>query len=168
MEWEPGCEDSLGSQPQEFPEVPGTPARQAPWPGWEVAAQHRRSRSLLCRVLRAVGWLGALSEYSGANGGACKRQKYPAINSTGAKIKAASRMAEHLARFQASANTKPRQSREALGVYDVEITGWWVTHFQLMVSRLLEENVSDVLGLDPTSVLQAKCRGHEASVSETE
>jgi len=37
-----------------------------------------------------------------------------------------------------------------------------------MVSNLLEENVVDVLGLGSTSLLQAKCHEHEASVSETE
>lgn len=77
-------------------------------------------------------------------------------------------MEEYLACFQLLANTKPHQPKEALGVYDVEITGWCVTHFQLMVSHLLEENVLEVLGLDSTSLLQAKCHGHEASVSETE
>lgn len=77
-------------------------------------------------------------------------------------------MEEYLAFFQAFANTNPRQSKEALGVYDVEITGWCVTHFELMVSHLLEENVLDIPGLDSTSVLQAKCREHEASVSERE
>lgn len=33
-------------------------------------------------------------------------------------------MEEYLARFQLLANTKPHQPKEALGVYDVEITGW--------------------------------------------
>lgn len=77
-------------------------------------------------------------------------------------------MEEYLAYFQVLANTKPRPSKAALGVYDVEITGWCVTHFQLMVRHLLEENALDILGLDLTSVLQAKCHKHEASVSEAE
>lgn len=77
-------------------------------------------------------------------------------------------MEEYLAYFQVLANTKPHPSKAALGVYDVEITGWYVTHFQLLVRHLLEENVLDILGLDSTSVLQAKCHEHEESVSEAE
>lgn len=65
----------------------------------------------------------ALSSYPGANGGAFKHQKYPTINSAVAEIKEVSCMEEYLAYFQVLANTKPHQSKEALGVYDVEITG---------------------------------------------
>lgn len=75
---------------------------------------------------------------------------------------------ESLARFQVLANTEPHQSKEALGVYGVEITGCCVTHFQLVVSHLLEENVLDVLGLDSTPLLQAKCHEHEGSASDRE
>lgn len=110
----------------------------------------------------------ALSSYPGANGGAFRHQKYPTINSAVTEIKEASCVEEYLACFQVLANTKPHRSKEALGVYDVEITGWCVTHFQLMVSHLLGGNVLDILGLDSTSLLQAKCHGHEASVTETE
>lgn len=153
----------LRSQPQEFPEVLRTPAMQTPWPGWEVTSLHKCFLSLLGCECAA-----ALSSHPGANGGAFRHQKYPTINSAVTEIKEASCMEEYLACFQVLANTKPHQSKEALGVYDVEITGWCVTHFQLMVSHLLEGNVLDILGLDSSSLLQAKCHGHEASVSETE
>lgn len=66
-------------------------------------------------------------------------------------------MEEYLASFQVSANTKPHQSKEALGVYDVEITGWCMMHFELMVSHLLEEKVLDGAGFNLTAAGQMPC-----------